>query len=100
METQELILNYLKNKPNSSSKEIFEGINSNISYATVKRYISKILTENYIVQPGSAKNSRYSLSPTYNLFYPINLDEYFSKEIDEREVLTSYNYAFKSQRRY
>ena len=28
MEVQELILNYLKNKSNSSSKEIFEGLNS------------------------------------------------------------------------
>jgi Fic family protein len=93
METQELILNYLKNKPNSSSKEIFEGLNSTVSYATVKRYLSKLLSENYIIQQGNAKNSRYTLSTTFNLFYPINLDEYYSKEIDEREILTSYNFS-------
>ncbi len=93
METQELILTYLKDKPNSSSKEIFEGLNSAVSYATVKRSLSKLLSDNHIVQQGNAKNSRYTLSPTFNLFYPINLDEYYSKEIDEREILTGYNFS-------
>ena len=93
MEIQKLILDFLKNKPNSSSKEIFEGLNSVASYATVKRNLSKLLNENHIIQQGNAKNSRYALSPTFNLFYPINLDEYYSKEIDEREILTSYNFS-------
>jgi len=93
METQELILNYLKNHTNSSSKEIFEELNSIVSYATVKRCLSKLLKENYITQQGNAKNSRYALSPTFNLFYPINLDDYYSKEIDEREILTGYNFS-------
>jgi Fic family protein len=93
MEVQELILNYLKNKPNSSSKEIFEGFPTAGSYATVKRCLSRLLSEKYIIQQGNAKNSRYALSPTFNLFYPINLDEYFSKEIDEREILTGYNFS-------
>jgi Uncharacterized conserved protein len=92
METQKLILNYLKNHANSSSKEIFEGLNSVVSYATIKRCLSKLLSENHIVQQGNAKNSRYALSPTFNLFYPIDLDEYYSKEIDEREVFTGYNF--------
>ena len=93
METQELILNYLKNHTNSSSKEIFEGLNSIVSYATVKRNLSKLLSENHIIQQGNAKNSRYALSPTFNLFYPINLDEYYSKEIDERKILSGYNFS-------
>ena len=97
METQELILNYLKNNANSSSKEIFEGLNSVVSYATVKRYLSKLLTENYIIQQGNAKNSRYTLSSTFNLFYPINLDEYYNKEIDERGILASYNFSLISE---
>ena len=97
MEIQELILNYLKNKPNSSSKEVFEGLFAAVSYATVKRYLSKLLCENHIIQQGNAKNSRYALSPTFNLFYPINLDEYYSKEIDAREILTGYNFSLISE---
>ena len=97
METQELILNYLKNHANSSSKEIFEGLNSVVSYATVKRCLSRLLRENHITQQGNAKNSRYALLPTFNLFYPINLDEYYSKEIDEREILLGYNFSLISE---
>ena len=62
MGTQELILNYLKSHASLSSKEIFEGLNSVVSYATIKRYLSKLLSENHIVQQGNAKNSRYFLS--------------------------------------
>ncbi|MDR2853792.1 MAG: Fic family protein [Prevotellaceae bacterium] len=93
METQNLILNYLKNNVNSSSKEILEGLNFVVSYATTKRCISKLLKDGLITQYGNAKNSRYSLSPVYNLFYKINLDEYYKKEIDEREILSGYNFA-------
>ena len=93
MEKKALLLNYLKHKPNSSSKEIFEGLNSVVSHATVKRYLSKLLIEKHITKQGNVKNSRYILSPTFNLFYPINLDEYYSKEIDEREILTGYNFS-------
>jgi Fic family protein len=92
METRELILNFLKTNANSSSKEIFDGLYSLVSYATVKRCLSKLLSENYLTLSGNAKNSRYSISPIYNLFYPINLDEYFCKEIDEREILQGYNF--------
>jgi len=93
METQELILNYLKNHASLSSKEIFEGLNSAVSYATIKRSLSKLLSKNHITKQGNAKNSRYALSPTFNLFYPINLDEYYSKEIDERGILSGYNFS-------
>ena len=93
METQELILGYLKTNTNSSSKEILEGLSSVVSYATVKRCLSKLLSENYIIRQGNAKNSRYSISSRFNLFYPINLDKYYSKEIDEREILAKYNFS-------
>ena len=96
METQDLILNYLKNNTNSSSKEIFEGLNAVVSYATVKRCLSNLLSENYITRRGNAKNSRYAISSRFNLFYPINLDEYYSKEIDERKILTGYNFMLIS----
>ena len=64
-----------------------------VSYATVKRCLSTMLNENHIVQRGNAKNSRYALSPTFKLFYPINLDECYSQEIDEREILMGYNFS-------
>ena len=43
----------------------------------------------YIYAQGKARATRYFVSP---LFAPINLDEYYSREVDEREVLTEFNY--------
>jgi Fic family protein len=97
MNTSELILNFLKNKTHSSSKEIFDGLHAEVSYATIKRCLAKLLSEKYIIQRGKAKNSRYSNSPIYNLFYPIDLEEYFGKEIDEREILSGYNFSLISE---
>ena len=93
MEKQELILDYLNDHAHSSSKEIFEGLAGVIGYATVKRCISKLLDEKYITRQGNAKNSRYAVSPLYNLFYPVDLDKYYSREIDDRVILEGYNFA-------
>jgi len=97
MEVQELILSYLKRNANSSSTEILKGINSVVSYATVKRCLSRLLSEQFITQQGNAKNSRYAISPRFNLFYPINLNDYYSKEIDDREIMMSYNFSLFSE---
>ena len=93
MELPELILSYLKKNANSSSMEIFEGLGSVASYATIKRYLSKLLNGKLIIRQGNDKNSRYSISQEYGLFYPIDMDEYYSKEIDDREIITDYNFS-------
>lgn len=93
MEIQDLILNYLREHPNSSSKEVFEGIDSELSYATVKRNLSRLLDENLILKEGKSRNTRYAISPAYNLFFAIDMDEYYSKEIDDRKILTGYNFS-------
>lgn len=85
------ILNFLKEHPQRSSREIFEGINSGQSYATVKRLIIKLLHENLIVINGMGKASRYSCSAHYQLFYPIEVNQYFEKEIEERNIQSVFN---------
>lgn len=87
------IISYIQTHPLSSSKEIFEGLNGNISYATVKRRLSELLAKQYITQNGGGKSSRYSVSPAYSLLFPINLEEYYKKEIDERSILSGYNFS-------
>ena len=87
-----MILDWLRNNPDSSSKEIFEGVSPAASYATVKRSLAKLLGEKYLTRQGNAKNSRYAVSPSFNLFYPVNLEEYYAREMDERKILSGYNF--------
>ncbi len=96
MAKDEIVINYIKEHPQASSKEVFEGLNGIISYATVKRNISALLDKQYILQQGKGKNRRYSLSPAYNLFFPIDMESYYSKEVDERVILNGYNFSLIS----
>ena len=96
MAKDEIVINYIKEHPHASSKEVFEGLNGITSYATVKRNISALLDKQYILQQGNGKNSRYSLSPAYNLFFPIDMESYYSKEVDERVILSGYNFSLIS----
>ncbi len=86
------ILEFVKLNPSISSKEIFDGLDIEIGYATVKRILSKLIEENLISITGKGKGRKYLVSSAYNLFYPINLNSYFEKEIDERKILDSFNF--------
>jgi Fic family protein len=93
VQTNTEILEFIKQNPLVSSKEIHEGLASTIGYATVKRIISKLLSEKLIQQQGKGKASRYHIASAYDLFYPIDIIEYFKKEIDERKIKTGYNFS-------
>lgn len=85
------VLDFLKENPASSSKEIFEGLDSSVSYATLKRMITALLKDNLVVIDGKGKASRYSCSPHYQMFFPVDINQYFEKEIDERNGNNSFN---------
>ena len=86
------ILNYIKEFPNSSSKEIYEALDNLAAYATVKRTIQELLDDNLIVTKGKGKATKYLISKGLDVLYTINLDTYFEKEIDEREIKESFNF--------
>lgn len=86
---KQIVLDYVKMHPGVSSKQIADAFNGVMSLATVKRVINDLCQSFYIYSEGKARSTRYYVSP---LFLPIDLDQYFSKEVDERCVLTSYNF--------
>ena len=85
------ILEFVKENTLFSSKEIYDGIASEIGYSTVKRILSQLISENLIIPVGEGKARKYAISPTYELFYPIDVKLYFEKEIDERVIKDSFN---------
>lgn len=87
-----LILDFIQLNPLSSSKEIHEGIDVAVGYATVKRILQKLIYENLITLEGQAKATKYKVSNAYVLIHPTDVDEYFKKEIDDREIKRNYNF--------
>ena len=83
------ILEYLKTHPGSSSGQIADAMANQMSLATVKRILSEYVNDFYVYTEGRARATKYYVSP---LFLPVDLDEYFDKEVDERQVQSSYNF--------
>lgn len=93
LEPKELeIVDFIRAYPQCSSKNIHDGIKLSISYATVKRILSKLTNDNLLITDGRGKGTKYSISPAFKLLQPIDLDEYYSKELDERIIIENFNY--------
>lgn len=86
------IIDFVTLNPQCSSKDIHIGIKMSISYATVKRILSKLTNDNLIITEGKGKGTKYSISPAFKLLHLIDLDEYYSKEIDERIIIENFNF--------
>jgi Fic family protein len=85
------ILNFIQEHPSISSSELKEGIEVEMSVATIKRVLQELVKDQLIISSGNGKATRYSLSPGYRLLKPIDAEAYFKKEIDERQIQGSYH---------
>src|SRR5690606_27797628 len=90
---EQLIIDFLKKVGESSSKEIFDSVNVSVSYATLKRILGKLISENYLSTKGQGKGTKYIISPTYEVIQPIDINRYYEKEIDERKIKERFNFS-------
>jgi len=80
------VIEYISNNQLSSSKEIHEGVALDIGYATVKRILNRLHEKDFIEIVGKGRGTKYQISLSYSIIKPLDVDEYFKKEIDEREI--------------
>jgi Fic family protein len=85
------ILDFIQTHSNCSSGEIHKEFEGSISYSTVKRILSQLLREKFILAVGKGKGTRYLVSPSYKLLYPIDIDRYYQNEIDDRTIIDGFN---------
>ncbi len=85
------ILDFVRDNIVVSSGEVFEGVNIDISLATIKRLLTQLINEELIISSGAGKGTKYKISPAFSLFYPIDVEQYFQKEIDERKIIEQFN---------
>jgi len=90
-EKESKIISFIEQNPLCSSSDIHKKVLNEVSYATVKRILSKLASENLINKKGQGKGTKYIISPYYELFKPIQIEKYYEKEIDERIIKENYN---------
>lgn len=91
IEKSSVVLDFINNNPGKSSKEISDGLKGEYSYATVKRVLQGLFAENLVVSTGKAKATKYYVSAAYELLAPLNMEEYFALEIDDRVIKERFN---------
>ena len=89
---EQKIMDFVKNRKGVSSKEIFENAGLDVSYATIKRLISDLQLSNFITTTGKGRATKYLVSPAFEILFPINIEEYYEKEIDERTIKENFNF--------
>jgi len=90
---EQKILNYIRNNGSCSSKELYDNIDISVSYATLKRILSKLISENFLTPIGQGKGTKYTISPTFELLEPVDIEKYYEKEIDERAIKEVFNFS-------
>lgn len=90
------ILQFLHYNPASTRSEIEANITSAISSSTVKRLLADAINRNLIITEGKSRATRYNITPQAHLLLTFDIDNYFSQEIDERTVQTSFNFELIS----
>ena len=86
------ILQYLHYHPASSRSEIIAGMGLKESPATVKRTLAALVESRAASVTGLGRATRYSVTPQAQVTMALDIDTYFEKETDDREVQTGFNF--------
>lgn len=86
------VLDYIQKYPNSSSSEIHVGFGKLVAFATIKRTIKELIDKKFVAITGKGKSTRYFISKSLDILYPIDIETYFEKEIDNRKIKIGFEF--------
>ena len=86
------MLQYLHYHPDSAKAEIKAGMSLEMSDATIKRVLSKAVKDGMVLVIGKGRATKYRLTPQAYVTMDLNLDTYFDKDVDERDVQEGFNF--------
>ena len=92
MDILDEVLEFLHYHPASKRTDVESGIASRTSSATLKRVLSKGITDGFIAVSGVGKATVYSITPRAQLLRTVNLDTYYATDYVARRVQTGYNF--------
>ncbi len=87
-----VLLQFISEHTEISSAEIHAHFRQQMSLATLKRALKDLVEEKKIVVTGAARSTRYSIVRTNKLRSAVDVEEYFSKEQDDRKIISRFNF--------
>lgn len=92
MTTEIEILQFLHYNPLSKRSDILPALSIQISDRTLMRMLSEAVQKGNIEVIGRGPATRYRLTPQAHITMELNLDTYFDKDVDERQMQKSFNF--------
>ncbi len=86
------ILQVLHYHPHSSRNDIAGLLTDAPSPTSLKRLLADAVKKGDIVISGRGPSTKYSLSPQAHITMPLNLETYFEKDVDERQIQENFNF--------
>lgn len=86
------IIGYIQEHPGTSSSEVILGLSLDISQATIRRDLASLVADNILITRGQNRGTRYYISPGYAILSPVDVQQYFRKEVDQRVINENYNF--------
>ncbi len=93
MKIQDQIILVLTSNPGLSSREIHERLSSGSSYSTTKRALAELVHKKLVDRSGNKRSSTYNVGRSYQILHSIDSEAYFEKDIDDREIKETFNFA-------
>jgi len=90
-ENYKYVFEFIKKNPSLSFSEIQAGLEIKMSDASAKRILANLVADGLIQVAGKGKGTKYIISQASELLQTIDIEAYFAKEIDEREIKDSFN---------
>lgn len=89
---QQAILNILAEQKKLSISQVHVKLREDISIPTLNRDLAALVGAKYLQKIGKGRSTAYSISATYALFAPTDIEHYFSVDADDRQVTKEFNY--------
>jgi Fic family protein len=97
---QDAILAFIESEKTASIGRIFEHIQKSlgeITRITISRDLQILLEMGLIERQGAGRAVVYQLSPQYTILKKIDVEKYFAKDSDQREIKEKFNFDIFSQ---
>jgi len=100
MDNKQIIIDELIKLGEASSTQLYQKLANKFSLATLKRNLTVLSLEQKISVLGNGKSSKYTVNPHFSLFASIDIENYYSLEIDARKIKTNFNWELLTKTFY
>lgn len=89
---QNLIIKILRSDGSLQISDIIKALKTTVDPRTILRDIKDLISQKLVNKKGVGKGTFYSISYHSTIFENIDIEQYFAKEYEKREIYTTFNF--------